>query len=132
MMPLRQLRCHRRTGRGARDPLINEPQQFADALAAEPPRLLDSEATERIEALEHLARWGGMRELLSLDDEDRREWLRSYQQTWLERDLADLTRLSDLLPFRALQRLAMMRSGQLLNYAELGRDAAVSAATARR
>jgi hypothetical protein len=112
--------------------LINEPRQFADALAAEPPRLLGSEATQRIEALEHLARWGGMPELLSLDDEDRREWLRSYQQTWLERDLADLTRLSDLLPFRTLQRLAMLRSGQLLNYAELGRDAAVSAATARR
>lgn len=46
--------------------------------------------------------------------------MRSYQQTWLEGDLADLTRLSDLLPFRSLQRLAMLRSGQLLNYAELG------------
>lgn len=70
-----------------------------------------------------------MPELLSLDDDDRREWLRSYRQTWLERDLSDLTRLSDLLPFRTLQRIAMLRSGQLLNYAELGRDAALSAAT---
>lgn len=114
------------------DRLITEPASFAETLAAEPPRLLGYEATRHIEALDHLAAWGGMPELLRLDDEDRREWLRSYQQTWLERDLADLTRVSDLLPFRALQQLAMLRTGQLLNYADLARDAAVSPATARR
>jgi predicted AAA+ superfamily ATPase len=73
-----------------------------------------------------------MPELLRLTDEDRREWLRSYQQTYLERDLADLTRLSDLEPFRALQTLCALRSGRLLSYAELGRDAGISAQTARR
>ena len=114
------------------DRLITAPGSFSDVLAAEPPRLLGVEATRRIEAFDHLAAWGGMPELLSLDDDDRREWLRSYQQTWLERDLADLTRVSDLLPFRTLQRLAMLRTGQLLNYADLARDAAVSPATARR
>ena len=114
------------------DRLVAAPAGFADTLAAEPPRLLSEEATRDAEAFDHLARWGGMPELLSLDDDDRREWLRSYQQTWLERDLADLTRVSDLLPFRSLQRLAMLRTGQLLNYADLARDAAVSPATARR
>ena len=114
------------------DRLITAPEQFDDTLSVELPRLLGAEATASVEALDHIAAWGGMPELLSLDDDDRREWLRSYQQTWLERDLADLTRLADLLPFRTLQRLAMLRSGQILNYAELGRDAAVSAATARR
>ena len=114
------------------DRLITVPASFAETLAAEPPRLLGDDATRHIEAFDHLAVWGGMPELLSLDDDDRREWLRSYQQTWLERDLADLTRVSDLLPFRGLQRLAMLRTGQLLNYADLARDAAVSPATARR
>ncbi|MYD88197.1 MAG: ATP-binding protein [Acidobacteria bacterium] len=114
------------------DRLVTAPQEFAKTLGAEPPRLLGDDATRRFEALDHLANWGGMPELLSLDDGDRREWLRSYQQTWLERDLADLTRVSDLLPFRALQRLAMLRTGQLLNYADFARDAAVSAGTARR
>ena len=114
------------------DRLITVPASFAETLAAEPPRLLGDDATRYIEAFDHLAVWGGMPELLSLDDDDRREWLRSYQQTWLERDLADLTRVSDLLPFRGLQRLAMLRTGQLLNYADLARDAAVSPATARR
>jgi len=114
------------------DRLITSPEAFSETLRAQPPRLLGADARPRVQAFDHVAAWGGMPELLSLDDDDRREWLRSYQQTWLERDLADLTRLSDLLPFRTLQRLAMLRSGQLLNYAELGRDAAVSAATARR
>ena len=114
------------------DRLIAAPESFGEILDAEPARLLGDEATSRVEALDHLAAWGGMPELLALDDDDRHEWLRSYQQTWLERDLADLTRVSDLLPFRALQRLAMLRTGQLLNYADLARDAAVSPATARR
>jgi len=73
-----------------------------------------------------------MPELLYLDDDDRREWLRSYHQTFLERDLADLGRVSDLLPFRTLQRLAMLRSSGLLHYAELARDAALGTATVRR
>lgn len=113
------------------DALITDPDAFVDHLRAEPPRLLGDEATRRIEVITHLGTWGGMPELLALGEADRHEWLRSYQQTWLERDLADLARLSDLLPFRTLQRLAMLRTGQLLNYAELGRDAAVSAGTAR-
>ena len=114
------------------DRLVSAPDALAETLAAEPPRLLGDAAIGQSDALDHLATWGGMPELLRLDDADRRESLRSYQQTWLERDLADLTRISDLLPFRSLQRLAMLRTGQLLNYAELARDAAVSPATARR
>lgn len=114
------------------DRLITDPARFEATLKAEPQRVLDDSGAAFSAAFDHLGLWGGMPELLVLDDEDRREWLRSYQMTFLERDLADLTRISDLLPFRTLQRLAMLRTGQLLNYAELGRDAALSAATARR
>ena len=114
------------------DRLISAPKDFADNLAAEPPRLLGEDATSRVEAFDHLAAWGGMPELLSLDDGDRREWLRSYQQTFLERDLADLARISDLLPFRTLQRLAILRTSGLLHFAELARDAALSTGTVRR
>lgn len=79
-----------------------------------------------------MLRWGGMPELLSLDDEDRRIWLRSYQQTFLERDLADLARLNDLEAFRALQQLAMLRTGNLLSFSELSRDTKLSTTTVRR
>ncbi len=114
------------------DRLITEPRRFAKTLAAEPLRLLGEEAKPAGEAFSHLASWGGMPELLYLDDDDRREWLRSYHQTFLERDLADLGRVSDLLPFRTLQRLAMLRSSGLLHYAELARDAALGTTTVRR
>lgn len=114
------------------DRLITAPEDFDDLVAAEPTRLFGEEGAARAEAFDHLADWGGMPELLSLDEDERREWLRSYQQTFLERDLADLGRVSDLLPFRKLQRLAMLRTSALLHYAELARDAALGTATVRR
>ena len=119
----------------AQPPLLDQillTKRLRDVLDGEPEILLGDEDLQRREALEHLARWGGMPELLRLSDAERREWLKSYQQTFLERDLADLVRLSDLEPFRKLQRLAMLRSGGLLSFADLARDASLSTATARR
>jgi predicted AAA+ superfamily ATPase len=58
--------------------------------------------------------------------------LRSYETAYLERDLADLARAVDLVPFRQFQRLAALRSGQLLVYADLARDAGQSPQLARR
>jgi uncharacterized protein len=101
-------------------------------LRAEAPVLLGHEEDLRRESLEHLLAWGGMPALLPLSDTERREWLRSYQQTFLERDLADLAQLGDLGAFRTLERLCMLRSGCLLSYADLARDAGISPATARR
>lgn len=70
--------------------------------------------------------------LLPLTDDERRQWLKDYGFTYLERDLGDLARLDDLSPFRKFQRLTALRSGCLLNYSEIARDAAVSVDTARR
>lgn len=104
----------------------------AAALLGEQPRRLLAEAAARAEeAAAHLATWGGMPALLPLDDQDRRAWLRSYHDTYLLRDLADLARLSDLEPFFRFQRLAALRSGKLLSYADLARDAGTSPTTAR-
>jgi predicted AAA+ superfamily ATPase len=82
-------------------------------------------------ASDHLAAWGGMPALLPLADERRRDWLSSYQDTYLRRDLGDLARLSDLEPFHRFQRLAALRSACIVSYAELARDAGASPATAR-
>jgi predicted AAA+ superfamily ATPase len=70
--------------------------------------------------------------LLHLFEEERWKWLRDYEYTYLERDLSDLARLNDLEPFRKFQRLSALRSGKLLQYSELARDAGVSVDTARR
>lgn len=69
--------------------------------------------------------------LLSLDSQDRRAWLCSYHDTHLLRDLADLARLSDLEPFFRFQRLAAPRSGKLLSFGDLARDAGTSPTPAR-
>ncbi|MEZ4661817.1 MAG: hypothetical protein R2911_30075 [Caldilineaceae bacterium] len=57
------------------------------------------------QAIEHLLEWGGMPALLPLPDAERRKWLQSYDTAYLERDLTDLARLNDLMPFRQIQRL---------------------------
>ncbi|HQK80053.1 MAG TPA: ATP-binding protein [Syntrophales bacterium] len=97
-----------------------------------PEVLLADDDAPRRRAQDDLLQWGGMPALISLTPEERRQWLRDYEYTYLERDVADLARLDDLMPFRKFQRLAALRSGRLLNYAELARDAAVSVDTARR
>jgi hypothetical protein len=63
---------------------------------------------------------------------DRGLWFLGYEQTYLERDLRDLSRVADLVAFRSVLRLAALRTGQLLNQSELGRDARLSASTVSR
>lgn len=97
-----------------------------------PPMLTASEDAPLKSAEEHLLLWGGMPALLPKTTEERWKWLKDYEYTYLERDLADLSRIQDLQPFRRFQRVAALRSGQLLNYADCARDGGVSPDTARR
>lgn len=116
-------------------PLLNRVLAEDDvdkALGGCAPVLLDKEEAGARAAEEHLLEWGGMPGLLSLGPEERWKWLKDYQYTYLERDLSDLARLDDLEPFTKFQRLTALRSGMLLNYSELARDAGVSVDTARR
>ena len=104
-----------------------------DALLHEEPSIMLGAAAEnRLAAVDHISRWGGMPGLLPLPSDERHDWLRSYQQTFLERDLMDLVRLRDLAPFRTLQKLSMLRSGRILSFSELARDAGIAVNTARR
>jgi predicted AAA+ superfamily ATPase len=59
-------------------------------------------------------------------------WFRGYEQTYLERDVRELSRVGDLSALRTLLRLTAMRTGQLLSPSQLGRDAKLSAATTSR
>ena len=97
-----------------------------------PAKLLGGESSSSMRVEEYLLKWGGMPALLPLDDEDRWLWLKNYGYTYLERDLADLAKMDDLMPFRKFQRLSALRSGMLLNYSELARDGGISVDTARR
>lgn len=59
-------------------------------------------------------------------------WFKGYEQTYLERDVRELTRVGDLISFRSLLRLAALRTGQVLTISELGRDAKLNATTTAR
>jgi uncharacterized protein len=114
------------------DTLLREPGTADEQLAAVPPVRLGEEAAGASASIEHLLRWGGMPALLPLPESERHKWLQSYDATYLERDLGDLARLNDLLPFRRFQRLCALRSGKLLSFSELARDAGLSVTTSRR
>jgi len=104
-----------------------------DRILSERPALLPPEKDVlSAEAEKYLLTWGGMPALLHLAEKERRKWLKDYTYTYLERDIGDLARLNDLAPFRSFQKLSALRSGKLLNFSELARDAGVSADTARR
>ncbi len=107
-------------------------EAFDNIIKNVPPVLLDREDSKARAAEDYILKWGGMPALLPLSDEERWKWLKDYEYTYLERDLSDLTRLDDLDPFTKFQRLSALRSGRLLNYSELARDASVSVDTARR
>jgi predicted AAA+ superfamily ATPase len=59
-------------------------------------------------------------------------WFQGYEQTYLQRDVRDLSPLTDLVGFRQVMQLAAHRTGQLLNISELARDAKQNAMTTSR
>ena len=63
---------------------------------------------------------------------ERTVWFDGYVRTYLERDLQDLSSISALPDFRRLMRLACLRTGQIVNQTDLGRDAALPQSTVHR
>jgi len=59
-------------------------------------------------------------------------WFKGFEQTYLERDVRELSRVGDLMALHTLLRLAALRTGQLLSPSQLGRDAKLAAATTSR
>lgn len=76
--------------------------------------------------------WRGFFPAIALDDKmDRDLFYSSYVQTYLQRDIRDLARVGDEMAFLRFLRAAAARTGQMLNMAELARDADVAPNTAK-
>lgn len=60
------------------------------------------------------------------------EWFRGYVQTYVERDVRQLSQITNLVAFRTLAQLASLRTGQVLVISTLARDAKLNAVTAGR
>ncbi|MCG2811131.1 MAG: ATP-binding protein [Candidatus Aminicenantes bacterium] len=76
--------------------------------------------------------WRGSFPAVVLDERmDRDLFYASYVQTYLQRDIRDLAKVGDEIAFFRFLRATAARTGQLLNLAELARDADVSPNTAK-
>lgn len=75
---------------------------------------------------------GGMPSVCLGAVRDAAGWFRAYEQTYLERDVRDVARIGDLIPFRNLLRLSALRTSRVLNVSDLARDAKLTTATAGR
>ena len=60
------------------------------------------------------------------------QWWEGYVATYLERDLRQIANIDALSDFRRVMQLAALRTGQILNQTEVGRDARVSQPTTHR
>lgn len=65
-------------------------------------------------------------------EEERGIWFAGYVQTYLERDLQDLSAIDNLVDFRRLMRATCLRLGNLINQTELGRDTGLPQPTVHR
>lgn len=75
--------------------------------------------------------WRGSFPVIALDEGiDRDLFYGSYVQTCLQRDIRDLARVGDEAAFLRFLRAAAARTGQLVNQADLARDADISPSTA--
>ncbi|MBI1821093.1 MAG: ATP-binding protein [Nitrospirae bacterium] len=72
---------------------------------------------------------GGMPSVSIGKLQDKFNWFKGYEQTYLERDIRDLSRIGNILSFRELLHLAALRTSGILSLSELGRDARLTTAT---
>lgn len=103
---------------------------WSDLLATPPaqwPDLLSKRPADRLDWRGEVRRGGFPVPALTLDTaETRQTWFEGYVQTYLERDLRELSAVENLADFRRLLGAAAVRIGQLVNQTELGRDLQMS------
>ncbi len=90
----------------------------------------DSQSFGLMELYERI--WRGSFPAIAIDDElDRDLFYSSYVQTYLQRDVQALTNVGNEIAFIKFLRAASARTGQLLNTADMARDAGIAPNTAK-
>lgn len=100
------------------------PQDDYEKQRREAPRYTSGEIFGKI--------WRGCLPQAVVDREVTRDFLYgSYLTTYIERDVRNLARVDDLMKFYTFIRAVAFRTGQVLRYSELARDAGISEPTAK-
>lgn len=110
------------TGRIAERPFL---QKFLESLQI--PKIRSINQIKEIDILQ-----GGMPSVCLEEIKNRFFWFKGYEQTYLERDVRELSQIGNIISFRKLLHLVALRTGQLLSSSQLGRDAKLNAATTSR
>jgi len=77
--------------------------------------------------------WGGFPPVrLLMDAGARLEWFRSYQETYLNRDIREIANIHRIPDFNRLLVVLASRTGQILNVAEVARELGMQEMTVRR
>ncbi|MFA6104597.1 MAG: ATP-binding protein [Victivallaceae bacterium] len=97
------------------------------------PETFSNSGMTMVEAPEFFRRiWrGSFPGIITRAESDWQIFYDSYVQTYVERDVRDLTQVGDLGRFFNFLKAAAARTGQLLNYSSLARDADISQPTAK-
>lgn len=111
--------------------LLSNPNN-ADCLQGIPNN--STEYAEAESAFQEYLHYGAMPAIVddSLEDSEKRDWLRDYVSTYLQRDIRDLANLRELEPFVRAQKTLSSLTSQLLNTSTLAKQAAISPLTAKR
>lgn len=98
-------------------------------------KICESEFSASKQDAPDLGEWlirGSYPELHEKPQIDGRLWFGSYLQSYLERDVRNLTQVGDLGDFEKFLRLIAARTGQILNINEVSKEVGISLPTGKR
>ena len=75
---------------------------------------------------------GSYPEVVTSNYQGWREWYRSYINTFVEKDIREMSQIGDLRDFKRFIRFLATRTGQSLNFSTLARDMGISVPTVKR
>ena len=76
--------------------------------------------------------YGGFPELVGKDYQEKDDILKDYRNTYLQRDILELTNIQDLVAFRGLLAALAQSIGTPVNYQHLARESGLSHVTAKK
>jgi predicted AAA+ superfamily ATPase len=114
------------------------PSYFQNLISNNPvvptPFLLDHKHPEKAAVFETYLQFGAYPAIsdTSISIEEKKDWLKNYVKTYLERDIRDLAEIRNLEPFVKVQKLMALNTAQLTNFSRIASEASVSSKTVQR
>ncbi len=76
--------------------------------------------------------WGSLPDIFSLNESERRDYLKAYARIYLKEEVWSEHLIRKLDPFRKFLEVAAQHNGQPINFSSIGRDAGVDGKTVKQ